>query len=108
MADELREHEARLVALRARRQKWNLRYEAAQDVRGKATERAQCKANIGMVDKQIAETEKNIRIVAGKAVQVENREIVREEEKLNGKSATNNLPEILRLAAECDEHAEAL
>jgi hypothetical protein len=43
MVDEVKKCEARLVALRARRQKWASRYAAVESVQGKATERAHCK-----------------------------------------------------------------
>jgi hypothetical protein len=71
--NDITDCEARLTALRARKQK------SAENVLGEAAERAQCKHNIQIVDELIVAAEKKLRAAQHKMEVREGREIAQEE-----------------------------
>jgi putative ABC transport system substrate-binding protein len=101
MADEPHRCESRLVALKARKQRWLAKLTALEGVRGASVRRGQARQALRIVDAEIVVAESKLRAAQMRAATTENREIAAEE-------CMSNLDELRTLAAACDGHAQAL
>jgi hypothetical protein len=101
MADRAAEVETKLASLRARRQRWHLRFEAVEHVHGEAVERANCKQSLGRVDRLIAEAEAELQ-----GARVKCRGGIADVEEVVDPKA--RLDELRALAVSCDTHAREL
>jgi hypothetical protein len=108
MSDDVANCEARLTALKARRQKWVNRYAEIENTRGESAQRTHCRHNIGLVDADILDAEAKLKATRAKAARAEGLEL-REEEDMVTRGATEaELNELRQLAADCDTHSRAL
>jgi hypothetical protein len=102
VAGEVYKCEARLTALRARRQRWLAKVEALEGVRGAGAERGQARHQLRVVEAEFAAAETKLRAAQMRAAANENHEIALEE------CMVKDLDELRALATTCDTHAREL